>query len=86
MTYIAFLMQIPGVSEVKAISVAKVFPTFRKLMEFLEDKQLTDKDKQKHLADIEVETNLGEKNKKLGKKLAEKIFLIFLAADPSIVI
>ena len=38
-TYISFLMCIPGVSENKAIGLAKVYPTLKSLMElFLDDK------------------------------------------------
>ena len=53
-TYISFLMCIPGVSENKAIGLAKVFPTFRVLMDFLRNTSMTEKDKKAKLKDIEV--------------------------------
>jgi hypothetical protein len=44
-TYISFLMCIPGVSENKAIGIAKVYPTLKSLMEMCLDPKVTEKDK-----------------------------------------
>ncbi len=44
-TYISFLMCIPGVSENKAIGVAKQYPTFKHLMELFLDDRVKEKDK-----------------------------------------
>lgn len=44
-TYISFLMCIPGLSENKAIGLAKVFPTLRSLMEMFHKEGVSEKDK-----------------------------------------
>ena len=46
-------MCIPGVSENKAIGLAKIFPTLRCLMEFITGKG-TEKEKKEKLTNIEV--------------------------------
>jgi hypothetical protein len=47
-------MCIPGVSENKAIGVVKVFPTLKVLMDMLEDKKMTEKEKKGKLMNIEI--------------------------------
>jgi hypothetical protein len=47
-------MCIPGVSENKAIGLAKVYPTLNHLMELLKSKTMSEKDKKARLRDIEV--------------------------------
>ena len=42
LTFISFLMCIPGVSENKAIAIAKAFPTYSSLMTVFEDQKLTE--------------------------------------------
>jgi hypothetical protein len=79
-------MCIPGVSENKAIGLAKVFPTLRILMEFMTNPQVSEKEKKERLKNIEVQLTIGDKSKKLGKVLSNKIYTMLLAADPSIVI
>jgi hypothetical protein len=44
-TYISYLMCIPGVSETKAIGLAKVYPTLKSLMEFFLNEKMTEKEK-----------------------------------------
>ena len=83
-TYISFLMCIPGVSENKAIGLARVYPTLQSLMELFLDPKATEKEKLNHLQGIEVSTSLGDKNKKLGKALAERIFRMLMSVNPSI--
>ena len=83
-TYISFLMCIPGVSENKAIGLARVYPTLQSLMEMFLDPKVSEKEKLNHLQAIEVSTSLGDKNKKLGKALAERIFRMLMSVNPSI--
>jgi hypothetical protein len=83
-TYISFLMCIPGVSENKAIGLAKIYPTMHSLMEMLLDPKVTEKDKLAHLRDVEVCTSMGDKNKKMGKALADRIFKMLMSVNPSI--
>lgn len=85
-TYISFLMCIPGVSENKAIGLAKVYPTLKTLMEMLQSRELTEKDKKARMRDIEVQHTIGDKSKKLGKAIADKIYFTLLSVDPNVVI
>ena len=86
MTFISFLMCVPGVSENKAIAVAKVYPTYSSLMAVFEDTSLAERDKVGRLADVEIKGIGGEKAKKIGTAIAKKVFQQMMAVDPSIVI
>ena len=85
-TYISFLMCVPGVSENKAIAIAKVYPTLDSLMSMLSDGKITEKVRKEKLANVEIQGIGGEKSKKVGKAIAAKIYTHFMAVDPSIVI
>ena len=84
LTYISFMMCVPGVSENKAIAIAKVFPTLDVLMSMLSDGKLTEKARKDKLANVEIQGIGGEKSKKVGKAIASKIYTHFMAVDPSI--
>ena len=43
LTYVSILMQVPSLSENKAIAIAKAFPTFNLLMQMFMDESLTEK-------------------------------------------
>ena len=66
LTYISFLMCIPGVSENKAIAIAKNFPTYNSLMTVFDDPTSTEKDKVGRLAEVEIKGIGGDKAKKIG--------------------
>ena len=83
-TYISFLMCIPGVSENKAIGLAKVYPTLKCLMDMLLDDKVAEKDKLAQMRDIEISHSMGDKNKKLGKAIADRIFKVMTSANPNI--
>jgi hypothetical protein len=83
-TYISFLMCIPGVSENKAIGLARVYPTFKSLMEMFLDEKVPEKTKLANLREIEVSHSMGDKNKKMGKVLAERIFKVLMSVNPNI--
>ena len=86
LNYISFLMCVPGVSENKAIAIAKVFPTLDSLYNVFSDSTVQEKVRKQRLADVEVRGIGGEKSKKVGKAVAEKIYTYFMAVDPTIVI
>ena len=86
-TYISWLMCIPGLSENKAIAIAKVYPTIAELMICLRNTKIAEKERKQHLMDIEVQsTHIGDKAKKIGKVLAERVFFYFMSIDPKVVI
>ena len=86
LTYVSMLMTIPGLSENKAIAIAKAYPTLNGLISMLKDANLSEKDRKKLLMDIQVQGAGGEKGKRIGKAIAEKVFLTFMSSDPSIII
>lgn len=43
LSYVAMLMQIPQISENKAVAIAKAYPTFNHLMMMLKDENQTEK-------------------------------------------
>ena len=78
-------MCIPGISENKAIGLAKIFPTLKHLMDFVTGKG-SEKEKKEKLKEIEVQLTIGDKSKKLGKVIANKLYTMLMAVDPSLVI
>jgi len=86
-TYISGLMCIPGLSENKAIAIAKVYPTIANLMDALRNPSIPEKQRKENLMGIEVQsTHIGDKSKKIGKVLADRVFHYFMSIDPKIVI
>ena len=79
-------MCIPGVSENKAIAIAKAFPTYNSLMTVFDRPHLPEKDKVGRLADVEIKGIGGDKAKKIGQAIAKKIYQQMMAVDPSVVI
>lgn len=86
-TYISWLMCIPGLSENKAIAIAKIYPTIADLMDTMRNPKVPEKQKKQSLMEIEVmSSNIGEKPKKIGKVLADRVYYYFMAIDPKTVI
>ena len=79
-------MCIPGVSENKAIAIAKVYPNYNSLMTLFDDPTFQEKDKVSRLADVEIKGIGGDKSKKIGQAIAKKIFQQMMAVDPTVVI
>ena len=79
-------MCVPGVSENKAIAIAKVYPTLDSLVSMLSKTTEPEKVRKARLADVEIRGIGGEKSKKVGKAIAEKLYTHFMAVDPNIVI
>lgn len=79
-------MCIPGVSENKAIAIAKAFPTYNSLMTVFDRPHLPENDKVGRLADVEIKGIGGDKAKKIGQAIAKKIYQQMMAVDPSVVI
>lgn len=63
LTYISFMMCIPGVSENKAISVASKYPTLSSLMELLNDQNKTEKERVTALAEVSIRTGSYQSEK-----------------------
>lgn len=84
LTFVSWLMCVPGLSENKAIGIAKAFPTYKVLMDSLTDPKLSEKERKTKLAEVELASIAGEKPKKLGKAMAEKIYTYFMSADPNV--
>lgn len=82
LTYISWLMCVPGVSENKAIAIARTFQTYAQLMTFLKS-PLSDVEKKKKLREIPLPATHGEKGKQLGNAVSQKVFHYFLSADPN---
>lgn len=81
--WVSILMSIPGVSETKAIAIAKVYPTFKKLVAEFKRHDLSDKQKRTMLSEVEVEFTAGdEKVKRVGKKIAERIYETLCSVVP----
>ena len=86
LTYISWLMCVPAISETKAIAIAKVYPTYKQLMDMLTDPTIDEKKRKLKLQEIEMAAVGGEKSKKVGKALAEKLYFYFMSADPNVII
>ena len=86
LTYISWLMCVPAISETKAIAIAKTYPTYKCLMDMLTDASLDEKQRKAKLQEIELKGVGGEKAKKLGKALADKLYYFFMSADPNVTI
>ena len=52
----------------------------------LSDPSVPEKTRKSKLADVEIRGIAGEKSKKVGKAIAEKVYTHFMAVDPNIVI
>lgn len=79
-------MCIPGVSETKAIAIVRIYPTLAQLMDMFLDPKVPEKEKIAKIRDIEVSHTLGDKSKKIGKVLAEKVFKCLMSVDPKVAI
>jgi len=81
--WISMLMSIPGVSEDKAIAISSSYPTFNSLSKVYDRRDLSNADKIKLLIDIEVRSTVGdENNKKIGKKISERVYHTICSTDP----
>ncbi|CAI2376985.1 unnamed protein product [Moneuplotes crassus] len=81
--WIGMIMSIPGVSEAKAIAIAKKYPNFKNLVKEYNRKDIPESEKKLILCKIEVPSQYGEgKTQKIGKKISEKIYECFSCTDP----
>jgi hypothetical protein len=86
LTWIKHLMCIPGVSENKAIAIAKEYPNFTSLVNVYVSCGYNEKEKECILKDIEVPNREKDKTTRLGIALSTKIFKVFNSTDPNIII
>ena len=84
--FIKHLMCIPGISEKKALSIVKNYPTLKSLMEIYSSSEYNEKEKENFLADSKIEDKSKNNTKKLGYALSSKIFKYFYSLDPMIII
>ena len=85
-TWIENLMCIPGISETKAIAIAKVFGSFSSLMEVYTSDQFSEKEKQNYLVDTEIHNKQKNTVKKLGPAISQKVYKFYSSVDPSVII
>ena len=84
--FIKNLMCINGISEIKAISIVKQYPTLNSLYEIYLSEQYTEKEKKSLLENIEIENKAKGTIKKIGKALSEKIYKYYMNEDPNLII
>ena len=85
--FCSWMMAIPGVSENKAVAIAKRYKTIANLMKALSNRELTEKERKAQMQDIQVpSTHLGGKPTKLGKVVAERVFYYFMSVDPNLMV
>jgi len=84
--FIKHLMCIPGISEKKAISIVKNYPTIKSLMEIYDSSEYNEKEKENFLADSQIEDKSKNNTKKLGFALSAKIYKYFYSMDPMTII
>lgn len=80
------LMCIPGVSERKAISVVKNYPTLSSLMSIYNSNQYNDNEKENLLRDVEIFDKSKNTTKRLGGALSAKIYKCFYSDNPDTII
>lgn len=86
LTWVKHLMCIPGISEIKAISIVKQYPTFNSLMAIYDSHEYTENEKENILRDVEIENKTKNTKKRLGNALSAKIYKMFYSNDPNIII
>lgn len=74
--WVKHLMCIPGISEKKALSVVKIYPDFKSLIEVYESSELNDSEKEKLLKDITPST--GNSSKRLGEVISSRIYRYYM--------
>lgn len=80
--WIDILMGIPGVSEDKAIAIAKNYPSFKNLMDMIEE--LGVEEAENRLKNLQIYYNYNQANpKNLGNALAYKIIKTLTETDPN---
>ena len=73
--YIGLLMSIPGVSENKAIAIAKKYQSLRQLSVQYSRRDISHAEKKKLLCSIDIPSSIGDgKSQNIGKKISEKIY------------
>jgi hypothetical protein len=81
------LSVIPGLSDEKAASVVKVYPTIKSLMEAYDEFD-TVAEKEQMLENLEIQKIVIDSGnaKRLGKALSRKIYVFLKETDPNAII
>jgi len=80
--FIKNLMCINGISEIKAVSIVKVYPTLKDLYEFYLSDEYNENEKENLLTDIEVEYKSKNNIKKIGQTLSKRVYDYYMAENP----
>ena len=80
--FVKNLMCINGISEIKAVSIVKVYPTLKDLYEFYLSDEYNENEKENLLAEIEVEYKSNNNIKKIGQTLSKRIYDYYMAENP----
>jgi hypothetical protein len=86
LTWVKQLMCIPGISEIKAIAIAKQYPTIKSLMEIYLSEEYNSNEKEQFLAEVMIENKTKSTKKRLGVALSTKIYRFFNADNPDFII
>jgi len=79
--WVKHLMCIPGMSEMKAIAIVRMYPTFKSLIDIYESDDFTENEKGLFLRDVEVLNNAKNSRKRLGDVVSIKVYKYFLGKD-----
>lgn len=84
--WVKHLMCINGVSEIKAISIVKAYPTLSSLYDIYLSDQYSKEEKEHLLDGVEIQNKAKGSVKKIGFAQSSKIFKYYSAEDPNIII
>jgi len=79
--WVKHLMCIPGISEMKAIAIVRMYPTFKSLIEIYESDEFIEAEKERFLRDVEVVNNAKNSRKRLGDVVSSKVYKYFCGKD-----
>jgi len=79
--WVKHLMCIPGISEMKAIGIVKMYPTFKSLIEIYESNEFTELEKERFLRDIEINSSGKNTKKRIGDAVSSKVYKFFTAKE-----
>lgn len=79
--WVKHLMCIPGISEMKAISIVKMYPTFKSLIDVYESDEFSESEKEKFLKDIEIVSANNSTKKRIGEAVSSKVYKYFTSQE-----
>ena len=82
--FIKNLMCINGISEIKAVSIVKNYPSLKDLYNFYLSEEYNENEKENLLTDIKVEYKSKENTKKIGQVLSKRIYDYYMSDNPDL--